>query len=153
MQKGAYIKITSSSNTIQTLLWNILSFKLIRIIFEIQGHTLQKTLYVSSTKSCWLILFREIIVVYTWAINTEHINTPYRNKMHNSKSYDVSSAQLPQLNKLGTINWIFSGHLFQGKSPLCGYRVPEVRLFIAHSVLCSLAAVTCIVAPQTTGNC
>jgi len=31
---------------------------------EVQGHTLQKTLYVSNTKSWWLILFQEIIVVY-----------------------------------------------------------------------------------------
>ena len=86
-------------------------------------------------------------------INTEHMNTPCRNKMRNSKSYDLPASQLPQLNKSCTTNWIFSGRLFQGKSPLCGCRVPEVRLFIAYFVLCSLAAVTCIAAPQTTGNC
>ena len=86
-------------------------------------------------------------------MNTEHLNTPCRNKMRNSKRYDVSTALLPRLNELCSAHWLFSGRLFQGKSPLCGYRVREVRFFIAHSVLCSLAAVTCTAAPQTTGNC
>jgi hypothetical protein len=86
-------------------------------------------------------------------INTENKNTPSRNEMPETKTYDVSATQLPHLNKLCTTHWTLSGRLFQGKSPLCGYRVPEVRLFIAHSVLCSLVTVTCIAAPQTTGNC
>jgi hypothetical protein len=75
---GAYIKITSSSNTIWTLLWNILSLKLFRIIFEVQGHTLQKTLYVSNTRSCWLIFSGNNSYLYM-RINTGHTNTPCRN--------------------------------------------------------------------------
>jgi len=39
---GAYIKITSSINTILTLLWNILSLKLIRIMFEVQSAPLYR---------------------------------------------------------------------------------------------------------------